>query len=165
MLALGVVASDLSLLFCETFVELAWCVPFGAFIALVRRDGGGTPRAGARSSDRKHWSQAGGAPQLAQEALYAAQLRRAAPVVHLFAVAPSGGEREAAYHALIRLAAAANASLGMSPRGGAPLITPGALYRDLTQGTRRWPTPDGDAQAFDAQVCAELDRRDAARPW
>ena len=158
MLALGVVASDLSLLFCRTFVDLAWSVPFGTLLALTRD---GAPRAGARARGRDPWSQAN-APQPARSALYTAQLRRAAPVVHLFATAPPGGEREAAYHALVRLVAAANAALGASPRGGAP-ITPGALYRDLTQGAH-WRMPGAGAPAFDARTCAELDQRDAVRP-
>ncbi len=157
VLALGMVASDLSLLLCRTFVELAWSVPFDTLIALTRDD---APRTGARSRGRNSWSQAS-APQPARRALYAAQLRRAAPVVRLFATAPPGGEREAAYHALVRLVAAANASLGASPRGGAP-ITPGALYRDLTQGAH-WRMPGAGALAFDARTCAELDRRDAVR--
>jgi len=107
------------------------------------------------------------APQWpAQDSFYAAQLRRAAPVVHLFAAAAPGGEKEAAYHALVRLAAAANASLGTLPQGAAP-ITPGTLYRDLAQqGAQRWQMPGGSAGAlaFDTRVCAELDRRDANEP-
>ena len=97
----------------------------------------------------------------ARDAFYAAQLRRAAQVVRLFAAAPPGGEREAAYQALVRLAAAINAALGGHPCGGVP-VTPGALYRDLTQAAR-WRTREASAPAFDAQTGAELDRRDAAR--
>jgi len=158
MLALGVVASDLSLLLYRVSVELALS-PFSALLALTPA---GAPRAGTGSGGLNPCSQTG-APQLARSAFYADLLRRAAPVAQLFAAAPPGGEREAAYHALARLAAAANADLGTSLRGA--FITPGALYRDLTQGARRLPgadARDAAAPAFDEQVCAELDRRDTA---
>lgn len=95
------------------------------------------------------------------DAFHAAQLRRAAPIVRLFVGASCAGEKEAAYQALVRLAAAINTARGASAAGAR--VTPVALYRDLTRG-RAWAAADAStpAVAFDARVCAELEGREAA---
>jgi hypothetical protein len=77
----------------------------------------------------------------------------------LFAAAPPGGEREAAYQALVRLAAAADADTALGTSLPGPPACPGTLYRALVRGGAGVV----GAPAFDARVCAELDRRDAAR--
>jgi hypothetical protein len=174
MLVFGVVASDLSLFLYRAAMELAFS-PLDTLLAFAH-GGSGAPetragpprgRAWARSwraapdrtaASSTSWGQAA-APRPTRDDFYAAQLRRAAPVVRLFAAASPGGEKEAAYHALVRLAAAADADLGPWP--GGTHITPGTLYRDLTRGAQ-WRMPGVGGSAFDAVVCAELDRRDAA---
>lgn len=136
------------------------------------------PRAEARPERRGHVFQPPGS-----DAFYAAQLRRAAPIVRLFAGASCEGEKEAAYQALVRLAAAINAARG-AVSAAAP-VTPAGLYRDLTRegnwtppgagapvaaksvhasGTMNAARRSADAMAFDARLCAELDRREAAPP-
>ena len=168
MLVFGMVAADLSLSLFRSAMELA----FSPLDTLLAFTSGRTAR--AWGGGQGAWGRAGSMgpgqesrlklPWPARDSFYAAQLRRAAPVARLFASAPPGGEKEAAYHALVRLAAAADAALGAS---AAPL-TPGMLYRDLApqQAAQRWRMPGGSGAgtlAFDARVCAELDRRDASR--
>lgn len=177
MTSFGVSASDVALVLCQGFVGLALSVPFAALVAVARGGASGAARlrgharrrsrrpAETRHVEREKEGRGGrggggerrSAPRPGPDAPYAVHLRRAVRVVRLFATAPPGGEREAAYHALVRIAAAAR---GPSPAGGP--LTPGALYRDLTRGAP-WRVTGADAPAFDARTCAELDRRDAAR--
>ena len=178
MLALGVSASDLSVLLCQALAGVVLSVPLGLVLVATQAGvGGGTApwrwarrRARVRSrhghpasaphraAERQGPDQGTTAsPQRGRDALYVAQLRRAAPVVRLFAAAPPGGEREAAYQALVRLAVAADMALGTSLPGRP--ARPGLLYRALVQGG----SDVAGAPAFDARVCAELDRRDAVR--
>ena len=182
MLALGVSASDLSVLLCQALAGVVLSVPLGlVLVAAQAGTGGGTapwpwsrrrtlcaawglrvPRASARrgaAAGQRQSQGATAAPQRGRDALYVAQLRRAAPVVRLFAAAPPGGEREAAYQALVRLAVAADADTALEASLPGPPACPGTLYRALVRGG---PGIVG-ALAFDARVCAELDRRDAVR--
>jgi hypothetical protein len=165
MPALGVDASDLAMLLCAVFAGVVLSVPFGLAIAAAQAGPGGgrAPWRRRRScrrcpasvphqaAERRCWdwdavALPGAVPQRGHSALHTAQLRRAVAIVRLFAAAPPGGEREAAYQALVRLA-------------GTTLVasSPGALYRALVQDR----SGAVSVLAFDAQVCAELDRRDA----
>ena len=182
MLTLEFSASDLSLVFDQACVGIVLSVPFAMLITAIRggasrmatrRRGRRLTGARQRAAERarcgpwtasggasaphavagyERWDQAATPPALG--ALDAVQLRRAASVVQLFSVAPPGGEKEAAYHALVRLAMAAR---GQSPTD-AP-ITPGAFYRHLTERTRL-PMPGWVAMTFDVRTCAELEWRD-----
>lgn len=173
MPALGVDASDLAVLLCAALAGLALSLPLGLVIVAAQaspnrgtapwpwtrprhRHRAGAPHqaAGRRRRDRDAIAPPGVMPQRGRDAFHAAQLhtgqlRRAAAIVRLFAAAPSGGEREAAYQALVRLADVADMDLVAS--------SPGALYRTLVQAG----SGAAGALAFDARVCAELDRRDA----
>ena len=178
MLALGVSASDLAVLLCQALAGVVLSVPLGLVLAAAQAGTGGGaapwPWARRQARARSRRGHPAGAPHRAAErqrrdrgataapqrgdALDAAQLRRVASVVRLFAAAPPGGEREAAYQALVRLAAVADTVPGILP-AGAP-ARPGALYRALARGGAGVV----GAPAFDARVCAELDWRDAVRP-
>jgi hypothetical protein len=165
MLALGVDASDLAMLLCAIFAGMVLSVPFGLAIAAAQAGPGGgrapwrrrrsrrrcPASAPHQTAERRCWdwdavALPGAVPQRRHGALHTAQLRRAVAIVRLFAAAPPGGEREAAYQALVRLAGTTDTALAAS--------SPGALYRALVQDRT-------GALAFDARVCAELDRRDA----
>jgi hypothetical protein len=168
MPALGVDASDLAMLLCAIFAGMILSVPFGLAIAAAQAGPGGgrAPWRRRRSrrrcpasiphqaAERRYWdwnavALPGAVPQHRHGALHTAQLRRAVAIVRLFAAAPPGGEREAAYQALVRLAGTTDTTLVAS--------SPGALYRALVQDR----SGTVDVLAFDARVCAELDRRDA----
>lgn len=168
--------SDLSVLLLQVFGGAALSVPFGAFIAAAQgADAATRLRRRLRLRERRRapdaaWPQAPGQgftegarpavpPRRAWDDVYLAHLRRAAPVVRLFVAGATEGEREAAYRALVRLAARADAT-SREVLGGFP-VTPGTLYRDVTRGASR--LLGASAPAFDAQVCAELDSRDASR--
>ena len=168
MPALGVDASDLAMLLCVVFAGMVLSVPFGLAIAAAQAGPGGgkAPWRRRRSrrrcpasiphqaAERRCWDRdavalPGAVPQRGHSALHTAQLRRAVAIVRLFAAAPPGGEREAAYQALVGLAGRTDTTLVAS--------SPGALYRALVQDR----AGAVGVLAFDARVCAELDRRDA----
>lgn len=188
MLGLGVSAADLSVVLGQAFVGgMLLSLPFAAFVAAGLGGTSGTARGRRRARVRARGRDGVGAdPRTAHaggrgpepraeagherrgrvferpgsDAFYASQLRRAAPIVRLFAAASPGGEKEAAYQALVRLAAAINTARGAG-FAGAP-VTPSILYRDLTRGAAG-TVPGGSAPtvAFDARVRAELEGREA----
>ncbi|MBV9748093.1 MAG: hypothetical protein JO157_04695 [Acetobacteraceae bacterium] len=118
MLVFGVVASELSLSLYRVAIELAF-TPLDTLLVFAnggaRAWGGGQSACGDAAEgtccDQDHTAPRPRQP--ARDSSYAAQLRRAAPVVRLFAVAAPGAEKEAAYHALVRLAAVADAVLDL----------------------------------------------------
>ena len=175
MLASEVNASDLAFLCCSLAAGTLLSMPL-AFVTAVAR--GAPPRAkwagGGRQGAFPSRGEAGQegrsgrpsptapsavGPERASDASYAAQLRRTAPIVSLFSAAQPGGEKEAAYHALARIAAKVNAARRRVLDG--QLVTPGLLYRDLTDAGRRSLEIMG-APAFDARIYAELRWRDTA---
>ena len=189
MLGLGMAAADVSVVLGQAFVGgMMLALPFAAFVAAgqggtaSRGRRRARPRAGgwyAAGAERRttHAGRTGGerGPEPRAEvrherrgrlmerpgsdAFYAAQLRRAAPIVRLFVGASCAGEKEAAYQALVRLAAAINTARGASAAGAC--VTPVALYRDLTRGGAWAVDASTPAVAFDARVCAELEGREA----
>jgi hypothetical protein len=98
----------------------------------------------------------------AQNALYVAELRRAVPIIRLYVGTSLGGEREAAYAALSRLADKVEKAFRTAPTDGGAAISAADLYSGATQ-SERWQVVDLDPPPHDWEIWEELYRRDSLR--
>ena len=98
----------------------------------------------------------------AESDCFVAQMRKALPLIRIFAETRFEGEREAANTALCKLAEAVNKVFKQTPHDAGALITTrittSDLYYGLTQ-THRWQVPDLDPPKYDETVANAIRQR------
>lgn len=92
---------------------------------------------------------------LAENDLWVATLRRAVPVIRLFARATIPGEKEAAYQALVRLASSVMEEFRRSPHDGGCFIGTSDIYIGAVREDI-WQMPDASPPAYDKAIEDQL---------
>ena len=104
----------------------------------------------------------------AESDFFVTQMRKALPMIRIFAESRFEGEREAAHSALCKLADAVNAMFRQSPHNGGArwkaMIKPGDLYSGLTR-EHRWQVLDVDLPEYDEAVAKAFRQRDPSWTW